>query len=161
MKKKVKLKEESFRLSFINPYEMNYFNHVWHQISPIVTKALPYADGKYTLEDIYINIINKQMQLWVVSGSDEGPYSICITKMVNYPQKKVLNIMFCAGKHLPVWVHYIESLKEFARNNQCDAIEEYGRQGWSRYLEKWGFETLYTVCRYNLTTDEGARSLSK
>jgi len=141
-------KTEQFRLSCIQPDNLET---VWNHVKELVGEALIHADGKYRLEDVHHALQEKKMQLWVVSGSEMGVYSVCVTQVVAYPAKKVLSILFCAGTHLAVWMEYLNTvIKDFAIANHCDAIEEYGRPGWAKYLDKLGYETIHTVCRLNL-----------
>ena len=139
--------KEEFRCSGIL---LENLDETWPFVEKLITYALEYADGKYRVEHILQGIKDQKMQLWVVSGSQKGVYSVCVTQVINYPAKKTMLILLCAGEHMAVWLHYINVLKDFAKANQCVAIEEYGRPGWAKYLGKLGFKTIHTVCSLNL-----------
>lgn len=118
---------------------------VWEQVSPILVKSLQYADGKYSLESIKRALLRRDMQLWMYVR--DGIKACGVTQVLKYPEKKVCVVMFAAGEALSEWINFDSLIEEWARDNQCDAIEIYGRPGWERVL---GWERIHVVIRKNL-----------
>ena len=120
-------------------------NEVWEKVLPLVNSSLEYADGKWTAESIKTALENKQMQLFIV-GKDVT--AIAITQVQQYPAKKVLVVMFCAGSGMNDWVSLMSEFEDWAKEQDCKAVEVIGRPGWERVL---GWERIHVVVRKTLT----------
>jgi len=118
---------------------------LWEQVAPILVKSLKYADSKYSLESIRHALIRRDMQLWMYVR--DGIKACGVTQVVKYPEKKVCVFMFAVGEVLSEWIQFDSLIEEWARDNQCDAIEIYGRPGWEKVL---GWERIHVVIRKNL-----------
>ena len=62
----------------------------WLRLRHLLVPAIELQD-LYALEDIENGIENGQFQLWPASES------IMITEVVTYPQKRIMNLLFCGG----------------------------------------------------------------
>ena len=57
----------------------------------------------------------------------------CVTKIVTRGTRKVCNIWLVGGVGVNNWLHYIETIEEWAKEQGCDAVVmEQARQGWQR-----------------------------
>lgn len=115
------------------------FEIVWREILPLLEKTLAYAHGRYLSEDIYRCLKACDMQLWVIYNS-QGLLSFCITQIIVYPRKKILSIPFVGGIEMLKWLHLLGEIQRFAKENGCDEIEGYAREGWLRVFNKFNFE---------------------
>lgn len=140
--------QETFNLRGV--LNCNIFD-VWSDITPFINAALEHADNKYTLMDIQIAIIKKEMQLWVIVDSKLKIHAVMITEVIQYPNKKVLLITLLSGVNFDNWKHLLNQLKQFANELSCSSIETYGRHGWIKKLEPLGFTQLST--HYSLPID--------
>lgn len=103
----------------------------WPLIEPLVAKALKYADGKYAPENVLEGLKARQYQLWMANVLD----AICVTQIINYPQKRVCIVFLAAGKNMHRWVNEMdETISAWARERGCKSIEMHGRPGWERVL---------------------------
>lgn len=129
---------------------------VWHVIEPMLDKALKHADGKYTARSVKDALITKSMQMWVAVTEKEIIKAFAITQIINYPDKKVLSIMFAGGVDMKNWLHFIHILQNFGKFHDCLAIEIYGRAGWEKVLAPYGYEKIHSVYRLDIgkTKDE-------
>jgi hypothetical protein len=122
---------------------------VWHEIKSMLLEALQYADGKYTVDDIYQKLTSAQMQLWVVYHNHKL-CAFCITQIFIYPTEKRLGILFASGRDVYEWIHLNEIIKDFATTKGCSAVEIYGRPGWEKILRPFGYEKIHTVLKVEL-----------
>jgi len=126
-----------------NDYEL-----VWKDIKEYMDGAAKYTHGRYKTEDIYNELCKGNQQLWI--AYDDKVYGAVITEIMQYPQKRTLIMHFTGGVELPKWKDEMLSvLRSFAKDNQCDCIESYGRTGWKRIFKNDGFTSKFMF--YELT----------
>lgn len=121
---------------------------IWEDVFEYLEKAILHSDGKYKIEDIYTSLKERDMQLWVAFDND-GVCAICVTQLIKYPQKKVMYMLFIAGREAINWLHLTDDLAQFARDHGCESIEGYGRPGWEKILPE-GFKKIHTIYRMDL-----------
>lgn len=115
----------------------------FNRIQPFVESALEGSDGKFTVYDIFLCLIHKEMQLWVITEQENDQLqAVIITQVITYPAKKVLLILIVAGVKFDEWSHTLPHFKLFAKDHACDAIEFYGRPGWEPKVKPLGFKKI-------------------
>ncbi len=125
-------------------------NNIWQEVSPLLNQAIEYSDGKFSLSDVYHLLRERDMQLWV-AYNNSGLKACCVTQIIPYPQKKVMFLVFSAGIDSENWLHFTETLNEFAKEQGCTSSEILGRRGWKKKMKQFGFEEIHTVFRCDLT----------
>jgi hypothetical protein len=126
-------------------------NIIFPFIKDYLKGAADYTHGRYTVEDIHNDITSGNKQLWVTYEGSKI-YGAVVTEILNYPQKKVLVLHFTGGIEFDKWHKAIlESLKLFAKQQQCDAIEFCGRNGWTKLFKQDGYKPIFTF--YELTLE--------
>ena len=117
-----------------------YVDEVWPNVEPYVVKALSYASGKYTPEDVYNLVVEFGYPLWI-AFNDEGIKGTVITRFMEYPRKKYLFLEFCGGQDGFSWkAPMLEVLRSWAKDNGCDGIEGAGRDAWQRVFKSEGYK---------------------
>ena len=82
-------------------------------------------------------------QLWIAFDSD-GFYGAVVTELWQYPQIKTLIMHFTGGRKLLKWKQpMLEILQKFARDNDCEIIESYGRPGWEKVFKQDGYKKQF------------------
>lgn len=109
-----------------------------------IEAALAYSGGTHTFEDVARGIAEGRMQLW------DAPDGCCVTEIVEYPRKRVLN-GFLAGGEMGQVLDIIPSIETWARLQGCDATELTGRRGWTRVFAPMGYRETATTLRKDLT----------
>lgn len=116
---------------------------MWPKVRPFLSKTIKYTHGRYETDDILVAIYNNEQQLWV-AFDEEGIKGVAVTSICAYPRKSALVIVFCAGTKMVEWVGLLQdTLRRFALDNNCSAIEASGRKGWSRFMRKRGVSPLW------------------
>lgn len=105
--------------------------------------ALSYSGGTHEWQDIVEGVASRRMQLW------QNERAAAITEMINYPQKRVLNV-FLAGGEMGQLMEMLESAKEWGRMEGCTAISMTGRKGWLKVLDKQGWEPQFVTMSQGL-----------
>ena len=121
--------------------QSNEIEAVWDKVKPQLERAIEHADGKFTTQSVKRSLKKRDMQLWM-----DGE-SIGITRIDNYPEKKVCTVMFGAGEDLDVFKNGLEVIERWAKSKGCDSIEIWGRRGWLRVLD---YTHIHDVIRKKL-----------
>ena len=103
----------------------------WLRLRHLLVSAIELQD-LYALEDIENGIENGQFQLWPASES------IMITEVVTYPQKRIMNLLFCGGD-VEELLAMLPEFERFATYFGCSRLYGGGRKGWQRFLKRHGF----------------------
>ena len=107
---------------------------IWNEIEPLIKKAL---DDCYTTDDILKGLVFEKFQLFI--SWEKKVESAVITEVVQYPQKKICRYFLAGGSNMDNWLEPIQqTIEQFAKYNNCDAVEVAGRKGWSKKLK--GYE---------------------
>ena len=117
---------------------IEHINAVWERLVPMLDPAVAVTNGRYTTYDVYVAAQKSNIQLWI-AFEGESIYGLEVTCVTDYPSKRVLTSMFTGGAKLREWrAEMMDVLVRWAKDNQCTAIEGYGRDGWVKMLEPYG-----------------------
>jgi len=117
---------------------IEHINAVWERLVPILEPAVAVTNGRYTTYNVYVAAQQSNIQLWI-AFEGEFIYGLEVTCVTDYPSKRVLTSMFTGGAKLREWrAEMMDVLVRWAKDNQCTAIEGYGRDGWVKMLEPYG-----------------------
>lgn len=112
---------------------------VWDKASGLIEKSLQLS-GRHDKEDIHEGLVAGRFQLWI-AAVDGKIVAACISGLVPYPKRPMLNVLFLGGTQMDKWLaDLIDKLKRFAVHNELNGIEFAGRKGWLRALDKFGFQ---------------------
>jgi hypothetical protein len=103
---------------------------------PLIEEGLTYTCGTHLYEDVVAMVAAGTLQFW------DGPQSVCLTEVLQAPQKKVLNVWLVAGKMDELRAMY-PVIYAWAKETQgCQLVTHTGRPGWSRsFLKSEGWTT--------------------
>ncbi len=120
----------------------NEIEHEWSRFWPLLVLAEKYNAGvPIDKENTLKAIINGDVQAWVC-----GDYEIVFTTTIyNTPMGKTLEFVAIGGKNVENWLWCIDKVAEWATQLDCKRLLASGRKGWTRVLQKAGFETVSYV----------------
>jgi hypothetical protein len=125
-------------LLIVNPDDVEY---VWHEVEPLIEKALAHADGELYPEDVLSLIFDERQTLWV--GMKDGEiFCAGVTEIITYPRKRVLRVITFATKNghdYKYWKDFEEVIEGFGVRHGCSSIEAWTRKGLAKKL-KWDNE---------------------
>lgn len=117
--------------------------NVWQRTYPFMEQAAKYTYGRYQAEDILDSITQYEHNLWAAFENEEVK-GITVTCFKQYPRKKSLDLVFCAGDEGMEWKDpMLKMLQHWAYDNQCDSIEASGRLGWAGIFKRDGYKPLW------------------
>jgi 8-oxo-dGTP pyrophosphatase MutT (NUDIX family) len=120
---------------------------VWPKAVQVLRRAVRPETG-YTLDAVLTELQTGHMQLWVINDFQ----GVVVTQIKVLPLHKVLWVMFLAGDHMDDWLDdWIQVQEEYARFNNCVAVEFSGRKGWQKIAERRrGYKPTWTIFRREL-----------
>lgn len=134
-------------MTILVPIPANEVPEVWYLVAPVLEPAIKRADGQVCLEDVYRQLIDRDMQLFTAWERDELQ-AAAVTQIICYPRRKVLAIPFIGGRKRGDWLSFQPVFEAWAKEKGCDALEGYARPGWLRALKDW--RHCWTVIRKDL-----------
>lgn len=123
----------------------------WSTLSGYLQQVLPHGQGESTLTDYLTKILTGYAQCWAVL--DNNVIVGCgLTEFLQYAQHKTLHIIAFSGSNFEEQSKVFPTVEQFARDSNCKAIEQWGREGWAKVLPKYvpGFKQAYVVMRKDL-----------
>lgn len=139
-------------VSLVPPSEVQ---GVWPKIRKYVVGVEEIADGRATVIDIFSDIMDGKMLLWVVFKTDPETndtefLAFSCTSIRDYPKKRVLFIDYIGGDNMDLWLGNLnETLSTFGASQECEGLEAIGRRGWERAIKKIGWLPVYTIYEKN------------
>jgi hypothetical protein len=131
---------------------------LWPIIEPHVKRACdhhPFMESQDVLDLLYRGLLT----LFVATG-DGKVTGFAVMEVVQYPRRKVANVLAAGGEHgfLSVAVHeLLPVLKAWAVEQGADTFALTGRPGWVRMLKKLGFESVTHITMWAHLDVEGRR----
>lgn len=117
---------------------------IWGEAGPMLARAVEHGDGNFMLSDVFDGLVSGDMQLWV-AHSDKGLEGALVSRIAVFPRKKMLSVMYLAGRHRKNWWKFYPHLEGWAKQMGCVGIEAYAREGLLKWLPDW--RRCYSVIR--------------
>ena len=134
---------------YLAPVLASEVPRIWHEVKPLVDKALARADGEQLSEDVLQKLLNKEMILFAGIEANELA-SVCIAEILEYPQKRVLHVSISAtknGRDFELWNETFGVVEDFGRAMGCTSVSACVRKGFVKKLD-WTYK--YAVLTKNL-----------
>ncbi|MEG9884909.1 MAG: hypothetical protein V6Z86_09980 [Hyphomicrobiales bacterium] len=88
-----------------------------------------------TIDDVLLELLTGDSVLWVIFNTDDmyDIYGAATTRIVQYPNAKVVCGDFCGGREVMIWSKELEdTIIAYAKHVGARQVELYGRRGWAR-----------------------------
>lgn len=130
----------------------------WVDIAPFIEKALVYNENELDLGDVFHFLLMGTFKAIIIfekepmgSVSTNVIKAVSIFEMVDHPKKRICHIILLSSIDANKYrVSFLDELYKIARNANADSIYLHGRKGWKRFLERDGFNEIYTVLERKL-----------
>lgn len=117
----------------------DHIDNIWQSVRDFLAPAVKVTNGRYMLYDVYEASKSGQMQLWIAFDDNKEIIGCEVTTITDYPSRRVLTSLFTGGRNIKLWKDpMMAMLVRWAEDNQCTAIEGYGRKGWLKMLDSYG-----------------------
>lgn len=124
-------------------------NEAWPFVVRWIAAALDRSGNLYSPDDIKAECQRNAMQLWVVEN-EGAVVAVIVTTILEYPQKKVCQILICTGEGREGWQEMVGLLEDWARSQGCDLMRPVARGGWARILKPLGYKQTHVVLEKEL-----------
>lgn len=137
--------EEAAQKFHIRGIPANLVDHFWPFAEPFIKRALDHSAGEFRPLDLRDYCKDRVVQLWLVS-ENERIIAAITTEIINYPRKRHCRIVTLAGSKAPEWTGLADVIiGEWAKEQQCNAMEAYVRKGYVPVLAKYGYKHKYSA----------------
>jgi hypothetical protein len=104
---------------------------VWPLVEGKLQSALNYGTSSLELSDLWIGFLEGSFQLWC-AWEDDQIIGVVVTKVVETPKAKMCRIFIVTGDRLDEWIHFRETIEEWARSRDCTHVIAAMRPGYTR-----------------------------
>ncbi len=155
----------------IQQVKPDHISMVAPHIHELVEKACAFSNGRFDPPSVFENCagLNQthKWQLWVVfdpeGATDENfkdrVKAVTVTSLNVYPTgQKVAETILIGGKGpSEEWLHYFDTLKDWAKANGASRIQFIGRRGWQRSMKSLGinWKPVATMFECDLEEENG------
>lgn len=112
--------------------------------------AIDMTNGRFSRDSYAKDIEEGRSQLWV--AFEDETLSIdgaIITNIEIYPHKTMLCWALMGGTNIYDWCDPMYDLIErFRQDIKCDGSEMVGRQGWCRFMKRYGWEERFRFLEF-------------
>lgn len=134
----------------MSPIHPNNLDLVWGDVSPYIVNGVEYCRHKYSVNDIKELILNNTITLWIIYNVRGSIAGCILTLTMDYPQFKTLVVFLACADEMSLVTDCIPKLEQLGRQHNCRTMELYGRRGWAKVLERYGFEQAHLVMELRL-----------
>ena len=115
---------------------------LWPSVEGMISRSLERMPGRYHVIDFYVRAWQGEVALWVAFEKEnieiKGAW---MTRIYEVPMGKIMAIEWLGGADIHSWEEKaIETMEEYARTVGCSRMEASGREGWTPFAKKHGFE---------------------
>ena len=134
------------------PVPKAFVNAVWADVTRVLKPAVDTSRGKFSMQDIYGDILSGRYVLWLVLDDDKVVAAIT-SRITVYPgPHRGMALDWIGGTRMAEWLPMAQhAMSKYARDNGCTHLEGCGRKGWGKWVAKYGWEPEYTAYRMELS----------
>ena len=110
-------------------------DEVWKDVKYLIEQT---DDTETDSDDIYQYLRSGHWSLWIFVG-DNGIQVAGTTSFVYYGNKKMCRIETVAGTERGDWLWTLQEVEEWAKLNECIAMDIFGRKGWEKVLKPFDY----------------------
>ena len=124
----------------------------WNLVDFMLREGLKYDGDPMDIKDLKKLIKEKQMQLFIMFGSDDGKqykvFGVCVTRITALPNFNQCEVILLKGEKRELWQDELaNTIESLAKSADCKRIAVHARPGWQPFLKTKGWNVkryLYT-----------------
>ena len=118
---------------------------IWPSVAAIVQRGVGASRGDRFADDYYAVCAGGSATLWLI-GRDNAVVAICISEVVQYPQRRIALLDLLAGEGIFGWLSHLDAaVEQWARERGCSAIQAGGRPGFVPVTKPLGYRAIGVV----------------
>lgn len=130
-----------------------HLDSYWGEVAPLLNKLLDSCSGEFDLESFYNLIKSGGFSLLAFHAAGDIRL-VALMEFVQYPKKKVLRFVGCAGENPAVAYKFLPAVEVWARENGATELESLVLPEAEKYAERMGFKSTYKLMRKNIKEQE-------
>lgn len=114
--------------------------HFLPLINHYIEDATNRSAGRHTPKTVYEMIQRDLYHLWLVvdDEQDNQVQAVVVTQFLQYPTGiTAADVIIATGQNRKKWLHLLEELEDWARDNHCDLFQMFARKGWAREIPQY------------------------
>lgn len=111
------------------------------QVRNEIHRAIAEGNGEYSYVDLVARLEEGELQLWLLHEETKLKL-VLITGVQLWPRKKTLQIELVAGEDFNSYVHHLDALEAWARQNKVKDIVTLCRPGFQKVAKPLGFKVV-------------------
>lgn len=109
----------------------------WPKIEPLLSRVLERFDYGSDANDVLADVMSGRRMIWSINNFE----GVAVLEICPLPKFSVLDVPLLAGDNMKNWLSpLIRQLTLYAKSSGCKYIDAFGRRGWTRQLEEYGFK---------------------
>ena len=112
-------------------------------VIPLLEPALA-REGDVRVIDVFAELNAGRMQLWAIER-DGQVIAAVVTKLVNRPLRKLLQILYVGGRNIEDWIDRLEVIEGWAKSEGAVKVEVVCREGLHPILKRRGYRRTHFV----------------
>ena len=119
---------------------------IWMTVVPLLKPAVARSGGRVTMATLFSGLSERRYLLWVTYPADLTIRAAFVTRIAQYPARKLVAVDFAGGAGMPDWLASVsDTFRRYATDAGCSGVEMSGRAGWARVLGAYGWTQDFVV----------------
>lgn len=131
-------------MAYLEGVLADYLNMYWPHVKGWVAEAVRDSASAHKAEDIYREIAERKMQLWVIWARDDRPTGVIVTEVYDTAAGMTCALPIAGGELMNESLDVLQTIERWAREQGCVRLRGEGRAGWERALKPLGWRKITT-----------------
>lgn len=142
----------------VSPVRAETIPAMWLAVLPLLAPAIDLSGGRLSARSVLDWLRDGRYLLWIAHEEDGEPQAAFVSRIAQYPCKRMLTIDLAGGRDSAGWVETAnEVFRSYSRQAGCNGdVELAGRQGWTRALRAVGWRQTAVIVETTFTTGGAA-----
>lgn len=120
---------------------------MWPTVVPLLAPAIAVTNGRTSMGELFRQLMADRCILWVAYEDEQPVAAAFVTRVAQYPLKRMLVVEACGGNGMAAWLPaVVDTFRRFAADSNLGGVEMFGRPGWARALRPYGWATTLVLC---------------
>jgi hypothetical protein len=116
----------------------------WPLAARHLKRAVDRSEGRWDMRALFRACRVGAEVLWLIYDDEYRVAAAFTTRVAKYPRKAILTVTFLGGNGMRGWLpFFLGALDRYVADAGLDGLEAYGRAGWSRLLQRFGWQQSF------------------
>ena len=128
---------------------------IWPKVAPWILQAMDLVDeaNPVAIQRVKDDITRGACQLWGIMSEDQEILAVAVTGTGIIGGRSAVVVRYLCGREMEKWLHAIALIERWARNNDFEIVEVWGRPGWIKALAPHGYKHSYHVLEKSVSKE--------